>query len=81
MAHLGALSICNVFLYCRSEPGVELDLFMIQCCAALAPPDLFVNRVLERFGLLNYLSLNPLLTNEYVQSSRTTSNIIFLISF
>lgn len=31
----------------------------LQCCAALAPADLYVNRILERFGLSSYLSLNP----------------------
>lgn len=41
-----------------SEQGQELDLFLLQCCAALAPPDLYVQRILERFGLSNYLSLN-----------------------
>ncbi|KAL8504680.1 hypothetical protein ACS0TY_016023 [Phlomoides rotata] len=41
-----------------SEQGHELDLFLLQCCAALAPPDLYVKRILERFGLSNYLSLN-----------------------
>lgn len=42
----------------RSEQGLELDLFLLQCCAALAPPDLFVNRIIERFGLSSYFSLN-----------------------
>ncbi|KAG8376898.1 hypothetical protein BUALT_Bualt09G0112000 [Buddleja alternifolia] len=41
-----------------SEQGEELDLFLLQCCAAFAPPDLYVQRILERFGLSNYLSLN-----------------------
>ncbi|XP_020549496.1 E3 ubiquitin-protein ligase PRT6 isoform X1 [Sesamum indicum] len=41
-----------------SEQGQDLDLFLLQCCAALAPADLYVQRVLERFGLSNYLSLN-----------------------
>ncbi|KAL8459253.1 hypothetical protein ACS0TY_036653 [Phlomoides rotata] len=47
--------------YCAvrwSEQGHELDLFLLQCCAALAPPDLYVMRILERFALSNYLSLN-----------------------
>ncbi|KAL5973315.1 hypothetical protein ACLOJK_029965 [Asimina triloba] len=39
------------------EQGLEFDLFLLQCCAALAPPDLFVERILERFGLSNYSSL------------------------
>ncbi|KAL9150429.1 hypothetical protein ABFS82_12G167600 [Erythranthe guttata] len=41
-----------------SEQGQELDLFLLQCCAALAPPDLYVQRILERFGLSDYLSLD-----------------------
>ncbi|GFP90143.1 E3 ubiquitin-protein ligase ubr2 [Phtheirospermum japonicum] len=41
-----------------SEQGHELDLFLLQCCAALAPPDLYVQRILERFGLSSYLSMN-----------------------
>ncbi|KAG4216132.1 hypothetical protein ERO13_A01G222300v2 [Gossypium hirsutum] len=48
-----------------SEEGLELDLFLLQCCAALAAPDLYVTRILERFGLLNYLSLNLERSNEY----------------
>ncbi|KAK4432355.1 E3 ubiquitin-protein ligase PRT6 [Sesamum alatum] len=40
-----------------SEQGQDLDLFLLQCCAALAPADLYVQRILERFGLSNYLSL------------------------
>ncbi|KAK3038512.1 hypothetical protein RJ639_029312, partial [Escallonia herrerae] len=41
-----------------SEQSLELDLFLLQCCAALAPADLYVTRILERFGLSSYLSLN-----------------------
>lgn len=52
--------------HCRSEQGLELDLFMMQCCAALAPPDLYVRRILERFGLSNYLDMNPARATEYV---------------
>lgn len=48
-----------------SQQGLELDLFLLQCCAALAPADLYVSRVLERFGLLNYLSLNVESSSEY----------------
>ncbi|XP_031252609.1 E3 ubiquitin-protein ligase PRT6 [Pistacia vera] len=48
-----------------SEQGLELDLFLLQCCAALAPPKLFVNRIIERFGLLSYLSLLPERSSEY----------------
>lgn len=47
------------------EQGLEFDLFLLQCCAALAPPDLFVKRIQERFGLLNYHSLNLERPNEY----------------
>lgn len=47
------------------EQGLESDLFLLQCCAALAPPDSFVQRVLERYKLLNYMSLNLADYNEY----------------
>lgn len=47
------------------EQGLESDLFLLQCCAALAPPDLFVKRILERFGLLSYMSLDLTDYNEY----------------
>lgn len=50
----------------RSEQGLELDLFLLQCCAALAPADSYVDKLLSRFGLSSYLSLNPDITNEYV---------------
>ncbi|KAF5180992.1 E3 ubiquitin-protein ligase, partial [Thalictrum thalictroides] len=48
-----------------SEQCLELDLFLLQCCAALAPPDRYVERILERFGLSNYLSLCLERSNEY----------------
>lgn len=48
-----------------SEQGLEFDLFLLQCCAALAPPDLYVSRILERFGLSDYLSLKAEQTTEY----------------
>ncbi|KAF5747551.1 putative ubiquitin ligase E3 alpha [Tripterygium wilfordii] len=48
-----------------SEQGLELDLFLLQCCAALAPIDLFVSRIVERFGLSDYLSLNVERPSEY----------------
>ncbi|XP_071726695.1 E3 ubiquitin-protein ligase PRT6-like isoform X2 [Rutidosis leptorrhynchoides] len=48
-----------------SEQGLELDLFLLQCCAALAPPDLYIARIIERFGLSTYLSLNLERDDEY----------------
>ncbi|XP_073266120.1 E3 ubiquitin-protein ligase PRT6 isoform X1 [Populus alba] len=48
-----------------SEQGLEFDLFLLQCCAALAPPDLYVSRILERFGLSDYLSLKAEKSTEY----------------
>ncbi|CAN1142646.1 E3 ubiquitin-protein ligase PRT6 [Linum perenne] len=47
------------------EDGLELDLFLLQCCAALAPTDDYVTRIIERFGLLDYLSLKPYKSSEY----------------
>ncbi|CAG7878730.1 unnamed protein product [Brassica rapa] len=49
----------------RSEQGLELDLFLLQCCGAVAPADSYVNKLLSRFGLSSYLSLNSDITNEY----------------
>ncbi|KAH9735916.1 E3 ubiquitin-protein ligase PRT6 [Citrus sinensis] len=61
-----ALSSCEWYRAVRwSEQGLELDLFLLQCCAALAPADLYVNRIIERFGLSNYLSLNLERPSEY----------------
>lgn len=61
-----ALSSCEWYRAVRwSEQGLELDLFLLQCCAALAPADLYVNRIIERFGLSNYLSLNLEQPSEY----------------
>ncbi|KAJ7961420.1 E3 ubiquitin-protein ligase PRT6 [Quillaja saponaria] len=48
-----------------SEQGMEHDLFLLQCCAALAPADLYVSRILERFGLSTYLTLNLEQSSEY----------------
>lgn len=48
-----------------SDQGLEHDLFLLQCCAAMAPPDLFVKRILDRFGLSSYLSLNLERSSEY----------------
>ncbi|XP_068667575.1 E3 ubiquitin-protein ligase PRT6-like [Aristolochia californica] len=47
------------------EQGLEFDLFLLQCCAAWGPPDSYVKRIQERFGLSNYLSLNLERPNEY----------------
>ncbi|XP_020227351.1 E3 ubiquitin-protein ligase PRT6 isoform X1 [Cajanus cajan] len=61
-----ALLSCEWYRSVRwSEQGLELDLFLLQCCAALAPEDLFVSRILERFGLSNYLCLNLERSSEY----------------
>ncbi|KAM0948285.1 putative carboxypeptidase U transcription factor interactor and regulator Znf-B family [Dioscorea sansibarensis] len=48
-----------------SEQGLESDLFLLQCCAALSPPELFVKRIQERFGLSDYTSLHHAEHNEY----------------
>ncbi|KAJ3693678.1 hypothetical protein LUZ60_009158 [Juncus effusus] len=47
------------------EEGLESDLFLMQCCAALAPPESFVRAVQDRFGLNSYTSLNLSDHNEY----------------
>lgn len=61
-----AILCCEWYRSVRwSEQGLELDLFLLQCCAALAPPDLYVSRILERFGLSDYLSLKAEQSTEY----------------
>ncbi|VVB12938.1 unnamed protein product [Arabis nemorensis] len=61
-----ALVSCEWYRSVRwSEQGLELDLFLLQCCGALAPADSYVDKLLSRFGLSSYLSLNPDVTNEY----------------
>ncbi|KAL1195669.1 E3 ubiquitin-protein ligase PRT6 [Cardamine amara subsp. amara] len=61
-----ALVSCEWYRSVRwSEQGLELDLFLLQCCGALAPADSYVDTLLNRFGLSSYLSLNPDITNEH----------------
>lgn len=73
--------VISVLYFYRSEQGLELDLFLLQCCAALAPEDQYVSRILERFGLSNYLSLNLERSSEYVLiiCSMTTFSCISVI--
>ncbi|PNT69934.1 hypothetical protein BRADI_2g03180v3 [Brachypodium distachyon] len=47
------------------EQGLESDLFLLQCCAALSSPEFFVRTIQERFGLSNYTSLDCAEQNEY----------------
>lgn len=61
-----ALLSCELYRSIRwSEQCLELDLFLLQCCAATAPPDLYVSRIIERFRLSDYLSLNVERPSEY----------------
>ncbi|KAJ4978954.1 hypothetical protein NE237_009734 [Protea cynaroides] len=61
-----ALLSCELYRSVHwSEQCLEIDLFLLQCCAALAPPDLYVKRIVECFGLSNYLSLNLERPDEY----------------
>ncbi|KAM7255908.1 hypothetical protein ACFE04_011649 [Oxalis oulophora] len=53
------------YLNARLSEGLESDLFLLQFCAAYAPPDLYVARILGRFGLSEYLSLNLEKSSEY----------------
>jgi len=47
------------------EQGLESDLFLLQCCAALSSPEFFVRTIQERFGLANYTSLDLAEQNEH----------------
>ncbi|KAM7261840.1 hypothetical protein ACFE04_020917 [Oxalis oulophora] len=53
------------YLDARWSQGLESDLFLLQFCGASAPPDLYVEIILGRFGLLEYLSLNLEKSNKY----------------
>lgn len=59
----------NIFFFCRSDHELELDLFLLQLCAAFAPADLYVRRILERYQLSNYLALDLKRSSEYVFAS------------
>ncbi|KAJ0979508.1 hypothetical protein J5N97_014982 [Dioscorea zingiberensis] len=52
--------------------GLEFDLFLLQCCAALAPSDQFVKRIQDRFGLSDYTSLDLRKHNDYASTNRDT---------
>ncbi|XP_024382980.1 E3 ubiquitin-protein ligase PRT6 isoform X2 [Physcomitrium patens] len=47
------------------EDSLELDLFLLQCCAVMAPPEEFVERLQVRFLLSDYFTLVLSCPNEY----------------
>eukprot|EP00850_Spirogloea_muscicola_P019997 SM000205S06204 [mRNA] locus=s205:3198:12812:+ [translate_table: standard] len=47
------------------ENTLELDMFLLQCCAVLSFPEALVGRVLERFGLAEYFTLCATPAKEY----------------
>eukprot|EP00850_Spirogloea_muscicola_P017096 SM000143S00761 [mRNA] locus=s143:215929:225527:- [translate_table: standard] len=47
------------------ENTLELDMFLLQCCAVLSFPEALVGRVCERFGLAEYFTLSATPANEY----------------
>ncbi|KAF8704993.1 hypothetical protein HU200_031244 [Digitaria exilis] len=60
------------------EQGLESDLFLLQCCAALSSPEFFVRTIQERFGLPTYTSLDLAEQNEY-ESVLMQEMLTFLI--
>ncbi|CAL4951518.1 unnamed protein product [Urochloa decumbens] len=60
------------------EQGLESDLFLLQCCAALSSPEFFVRTIQERFGLSSYTSLDLAEQNEY-ESVLMQEMLTFLI--
>ncbi|KAJ4782433.1 E3 ubiquitin-protein ligase UBR3 [Rhynchospora pubera] len=62
----------------RLEQGLEADLFLLQCCAALSPADAFVKTIQERFGLSTYTSLDISDYNEY-EAVLVEEMLIFII--
>lgn len=53
----------------RCEDSLELDLFLLQCCSVLAPPEEFVERIQARFALSEYFTLVLWRPNEYEKSA------------
>ncbi|XP_024369767.1 E3 ubiquitin-protein ligase PRT6 isoform X2 [Physcomitrium patens] len=47
------------------EDGLELDLFLLQCCAVMAPSEEFVERLQARFALSDFFTLVLWRPNEY----------------
>uniref|UniRef100_A0A7I4DB25 E3 ubiquitin-protein ligase n=1 Tax=Physcomitrium patens TaxID=3218 RepID=A0A7I4DB25_PHYPA len=47
------------------EDSLELDVFLLQCCAVLAPCEAFVERIVARFSLSDYFTLSVYRLNEY----------------
>ncbi|XP_024515044.1 E3 ubiquitin-protein ligase PRT6 [Selaginella moellendorffii] len=65
------VGLCDIYravpwsVECRCEDSLELDLFMLQCCASMAPAEEFAGRVFTCFGLAEYFSLYLWKPNEY----------------
>ena len=49
----------------RCEDSLELDLFLLQCCAVMAPCEEFVERLQARFSLSDFFTLVLWRPNEY----------------
>lgn len=49
----------------RCEDSLELDLFLLQCCAVISPCENFVERVIARFSLTDYFNHSLWHPNEY----------------
>ncbi|KAJ1282601.1 hypothetical protein BS78_03G065000 [Paspalum vaginatum] len=60
------------------EQGLESDLFLLQCCAALSSPEFFVRTIQERFGLSSYTLLDLAEQNEF-ESVLMQEMLTFLI--
>lgn len=60
------------------EGSLDLDLFLLQCCAVIAPTEEFVERIVSRFGLTEYFSLFLLRPNEY-ETTLAQHMLAFLI--
>ncbi|KAE8711051.1 hypothetical protein F3Y22_tig00110303pilonHSYRG00069 [Hibiscus syriacus] len=63
----------------RTEQGLELDLLLLQCCAALAPPDLYVKRIV-RLTQLKFAEVDSQCMNKLQQLAPEVNNLNFLSS-
>ncbi|KAM7255782.1 hypothetical protein ACFE04_011523 [Oxalis oulophora] len=73
-----ALVSLEYYLNAHLSEGLELDIFLLQLCAAFSSADVYVERIVRRFGLSEYLPLNLEKSNEY-ESALVTEMLTLII--
>ncbi|KAK3873893.1 hypothetical protein Pcinc_021134 [Petrolisthes cinctipes] len=65
--------------FCNSM--VDADLYLLQICAAELPPDNFVLTVLDRFHVLESLSISPRATNSFLDAEHEMTILESCLTF